>query len=135
VGWQSFEWIRLAQVRNQDLAVVNKVMNLLILQNAGNIVTTWKSIRFSRRPLLHDSSRNTNTTSSNCGLRKYRILCTPPMYCTFIAWRRTFILPYHSHSCKLYQRLDLRRVQSFRDRGLKLDSADIWIYVLLCLFL
>jgi hypothetical protein len=42
---------------------------------------------------------------------------------------------YHSHPCKFYQRLGLRCVKSSRDRGIKLDSGDVWIYVLLCLFL
>jgi hypothetical protein len=34
-------------------ALVNAVMNLRVPWNAGNFLTNWESVSFSRRTLLH----------------------------------------------------------------------------------
>jgi hypothetical protein len=36
-------WIYLAQHRDQWLALVNKVMNLTVPKNVGNILSVWKT--------------------------------------------------------------------------------------------
>ena len=46
------DWIDVAQNRDRRRAFVNAVMNLTIPQNAGNFLTSWKLICFSRRTLL-----------------------------------------------------------------------------------
>jgi hypothetical protein len=40
VGWESMEWIDLAQERDRWLAVVNAVMNLRVQYSAGNFLNS-----------------------------------------------------------------------------------------------
>jgi hypothetical protein len=56
--WEDADWIYPVQVRDQWQAVVNTVMNLRVLQKAENFVTSWVTISFSRRILLHRVSYN-----------------------------------------------------------------------------
>jgi len=46
------DWIHLAQDGDQCI-LVNMVMKLWIPQKAGNFLTGWLNISFSRRTLLH----------------------------------------------------------------------------------
>ena len=50
-------WIELARYRDRWRALVNAVKNLRVPQNAGNFLTTCKSVNFSRRTLLHGVSK------------------------------------------------------------------------------
>jgi CRISPR/Cas system-associated protein Cas7 (RAMP superfamily) len=50
------DWIGLAHDRDRWRAIVNAVMNLRIQQNAGNFLTSYKPVSFSRRTLLHGVS-------------------------------------------------------------------------------
>jgi hypothetical protein len=40
LGWGGMEWIILAQIMDKEWAVVSAVMNILVLQNAGNFLTS-----------------------------------------------------------------------------------------------
>jgi hypothetical protein len=46
------DWIYLAHVRDKWRALVNMIMNLRFPYNAGNFVTSWRTVSFSRKTLL-----------------------------------------------------------------------------------
>jgi hypothetical protein len=51
------DWIGLAQDRYRWPALVNAVMNLRVQLNAGNVLTSYKLVSFSRRTLFHGVSK------------------------------------------------------------------------------
>jgi hypothetical protein len=53
VGWAGMDWIDLSQYRDRWQALVNAVMNLWILKNAGNFLTSSGPVSFSKRTLLY----------------------------------------------------------------------------------
>ena len=53
VRWGGTDWIDLVQDKNKWRALVNAVMNLWVPSNAGNFLTSWGPVSFSRNPLLH----------------------------------------------------------------------------------
>ena len=58
VGWSGgMDWIDLAEDRDRWWILVSAVMNLRVPQNAGNFLTSWGSVSFSRRTLLHGVSK------------------------------------------------------------------------------
>jgi hypothetical protein len=55
IGWGGMDWIDLAQDRDQWTAVVNTVMNLRDLYNAGRFSSSYTTGGFSRRSQLHET--------------------------------------------------------------------------------
>jgi len=51
------DWIDMAQDRNRWLALVNCLMSLRFPYNAGNFLTIWKPVSFSRRTMLQGGSK------------------------------------------------------------------------------
>jgi len=53
VGCGGMDWIDLAQDRERWQALANAVVKLQVPYNAGNFLTSWKPVSFSRRTLFH----------------------------------------------------------------------------------
>ena len=56
VGCEGMDWSDVAQDRGRWRALVNAVMNLRVVWNAGNFLTSGEPIGFSRRTLFHGVS-------------------------------------------------------------------------------
>jgi len=57
VGCAYMDWIGLAQDRDRWRKLVSAVMNLRVPWNAGNFLTSFKPVSFSRRTLHHGVSK------------------------------------------------------------------------------
>jgi hypothetical protein len=55
IGWDDLDWIDLAEDRDQMRALVNTMMNVRVLQNAGKFFSSCTIGGFSRRAQLHDN--------------------------------------------------------------------------------
>jgi len=57
VGCGYMDWIGLAQYRDSWRTLVSAVMNIRVLWNTGNFLTSCKPVSFSRRTLHHGVSK------------------------------------------------------------------------------
>jgi len=57
VGCGGMDWIELAEDRDRWWALVTAVMNLGVAYSAGNFLTSYKPVSFSRRTPLHEVSK------------------------------------------------------------------------------
>jgi hypothetical protein len=57
MGCGGMDWMKLTQVRDRWQALVTAVMNFQVPRNAGNFLTSWKPVSFSRKTLLHRVSK------------------------------------------------------------------------------
>ena len=73
--------IKLAQDRERWQTLVNAVMNLWGPQNAGNFLTSWELVSFSRRTLFHGVSKKVISDALNVHFDKYwlniSLICIP----------------------------------------------------------
>jgi hypothetical protein len=63
-GGGGTDGIDLAYDRDRCWAIVNAVMNLLVPQNAGNFLSNFRRVRFSRRTRLHDQHSEFGRTAT-----------------------------------------------------------------------
>jgi len=54
--WKGVDWMELSQDKVQWRALVNAVMKLRVPQKAGDFLTSWATVSFSRRTLFHGVS-------------------------------------------------------------------------------
>jgi hypothetical protein len=52
VHWKYVDWINVSKDREKRWAVVNTVMKRQVAKNAGNFLTSWGTVSFSRQTLL-----------------------------------------------------------------------------------
>jgi hypothetical protein len=57
VGCGCVDWMELSQNKDRWHALVSEVMNLRVPYNAGNCLTSCRTVSFSRRTLLHGVSK------------------------------------------------------------------------------
>jgi len=62
MGWEGVDWMHL--IRDGDMwgggDLVNTVVNIWVLQNAGRFLTSWKTTSFSRSTMFHGVSCTIN---------------------------------------------------------------------------
>jgi hypothetical protein len=71
IGWECMDWMHLAQDRDHWLPLVNTVMKSRFPADAVNILTSWATISFSRRTLLHGVSLVSQSVSQLVSYRCY----------------------------------------------------------------
>jgi hypothetical protein len=93
-------WIGLGWLRMETMwrAIVNAVMNLRVQQIAGNSLTSYKPVSFSRRTLLHGVSKYEIDNSTN-GANYCIIIATLKSLTLFTARCKTAITIKKNYCC------------------------------------
>ena len=87
------DWIGLAQDRDRWRTLVSAVMKLRVPWNAGNFLTSWKPVSFSRRTLHH-------------GVSKYGIIFCVLLKLYVCMCIYIYIYPIHIQCAILYKNMD-----------------------------
>ena len=65
------DWIGLAQDTERWRTLVSAVMNLRVPSNAGNFLTSYKPVSFSRRTLHHGVSNKLNRVDRRISITEF----------------------------------------------------------------
>ena len=88
LGCGYMDWIGLAQNRDRWRTLVSAVMNLRVLWNAGNFLTSCKPVSFSRRTLHHTVSTDTRVTATEESRRLLQFNCLSyKQYLAAVTWK------------------------------------------------
>jgi len=82
IEWELVEWFLVAQDRDRWWAFAKTVMNVRVPCKSGNFLTSWGTISFSRRTLLHGVSKlwlQFSVSYKPCGVDNVEVIRNPSL--------------------------------------------------------
>jgi hypothetical protein len=73
IGWEAGHWMHVDPDRDQWRPLVNTVMHLQIPQKAENFLTSWVTVRLSRKTLLHGVGYTCHKAHLHCAAMHTRL--------------------------------------------------------------